>query len=65
MGSLSNGDEIYAVMRDELRPEVLKTVENSTRASMNIVNDISNSLNEISEGDFSIGTITPFSFIIY
>ena len=150
-GSLSNGDEIYAVMRDELRPEVLKTVENtrqmtsnvtnevtssydltivimtimvvisiimvillivfmknaqntltkcvvmpvdevakaaeqmargdlnvaidyhandefdilardlenSTRASMNIVNDISNSLNEISEGDFSIGTITP------
>ncbi len=150
-GSLSNGEEIYAVMRDELRPEVLKTVENtrqmtshvtnevtssydltivimtimvvisivmtillivfmknaqntltkcvvmpvdevakaaeqmargdlnvaidyhandefdilardlenSTRASMNIVNDISNSLNEISEGDFSIGTITP------
>ena len=150
-GSLSNGDEIYAVMRDELRPEVLQTVENtrqmtsnvtnevtssydltivimtimvvisiimvillivfmknaqntltkcvvmpvdevakaaeqmargdlnvaidyhandefdilardlenSTRASMNIVNDISNSLNEISEGDFSIGTITP------
>ena len=150
-GSLSNGDEIYAVMRDELRPEVLITVENtrqmtsnvanevtssydltiiimtimvvisiimvillivfmknaqntltkcvvmpvdevakaaeqmargdlnvaidyhandefdilardlenSTRASMNIVNDISNSLNEISEGDFSIGTITP------
>ena len=150
-GSLSNGDEIYAVMRDELRPEIMQTVdntrqmttnvtnevtrsydvtivlmtimvvvsiimtillivfmknaqktltkcvvmpvdevakaaeqmargdlnvaidyhakdefdilardlENSTRASMNIVNDISNSLNEISEGDFSIGTITP------
>ena len=150
-GSLSNGNEIYAVMRDELRPEVLLTVENtrqmttnvsnevtssydltialmaimvvisivmtalliifmlnaqktltncvvkpvdevakaaeqmargdlnvaidyhakdefdilardlenSTRASMNIVNDISDSLNEISEGDFTVGTITP------
>ena len=150
-GSLSNGDEIYSVMRDELRPEVMTTVdntrqmttnvsnevtssydftiafmgimialsvvmtilliifmrnaqvtltkcvvtpvdevakaaeqmargdldisigyhasdefdvlardlENSTRASMNIVNDISDSLNEISEGDFSVGTLTP------
>ena len=36
-----------------------RDLENSTRASMNIVKDISDSLNEISEGDFSVGTITP------
>ncbi|MBO6240636.1 MAG: methyl-accepting chemotaxis protein [Butyrivibrio sp.] len=36
-----------------------RDLENSTRASLNIVSDISDSLNEISEGDFSVGTITP------
>ncbi len=42
-GSLSNGDEIYAVMRDELRPEVLKTVENTRQMTSNVTNEVTRS----------------------
>lgn len=42
-GSLSNGNEIYAVMRDELRPQVVKTVENTRKMTGNVTREVTQS----------------------